>query len=167
MSLLFHSISYALIAYTVHVHVCFSMQGNRIGSVGTLWKPISRYEFVRVALWKLIGLSAQFIFNFLLFWRHEIKCPKLYKWWKQPFLIFVFTCIVSGNRGGVIYVPSLGVVLFFQAVKQLWDSNHDSSVAMTQLFMCAKNQFNWLNNFGNMRPNPKGNLHIFVELFIL
>ena len=50
-------------------------------------------------------------------------------------------------------IPSFKVCSF-----KLWDSNHDSSVAMTQLFMCAKDHFDWLNNFGNMRPNPKGNL---------
>ena len=32
-------------------------------------------------------------------------------------------------------------IVLIQALKQLWDSNHDSSVAMTQLFMCAKNHF--------------------------
>ena len=31
--------------------------------------------------------------------------------------------------------------VLIQALKQLWDSNHYSSVAMTQLFMCAKNHF--------------------------
>ena len=51
--------------------------------------------------------------------------------------------------------------VLIQALKQLWDSNHDSSVAMTQLFMCAKDHFDWLNNFGNMRPNPNGNLFSF------
>ena len=50
--------------------------------------------------------------------------------------------------------------VLIQALKQLWDWNHDSSVAMTQLFMCAKNHFDWLNNFGNTRPNPKGNLFL-------
>ena len=31
--------------------------------------------------------------------------------------------------------------VLIQALKQLWDSNHYSSVAMTQLFMCDKNHF--------------------------
>ena len=43
--------------------------------------------------------------------------------------------------------------VLIQALKQLWDLNHYSSVAMTQLFMCAKNHFDWLNK----RPNPKEN----------
>ena len=50
--------------------------------------------------------------------------------------------------------------VLIQPLKQLWDSNHYSSVATTQLFMCAKNHIDWLNNFGNMRPNPKGNLFL-------
>ena len=50
--------------------------------------------------------------------------------------------------------------VLIQTLKQLWDSNHDSSVAKTQLFMCAKDHFDWLNNFGNMRPNPKKNLFL-------
>ena len=55
--------------------------------------------------------------------------------------------------------------VLIQALKQLRDSNHDSSVAMTQLFMCAKDHFDWLNNFGNMRPNPKGNLFLLNCLY--
>ena len=59
--------------------------------------------------------------------------------------------------------------VLIQALKQLWDSNHDSSVAITQLFMCAKDHFDWLNNFGNMRP--KGNLFVLnclvMSLYIL
>ena len=57
--------------------------------------------------------------------------------------------------------------VLIQALKQLWDSNHYSSVAMTQLFMCAKNHFDWLIsiNFGNMRPNPKGNLFLLNCLY--
>ena len=66
---------------------------------------------------------------------------------------------LKGERGWIICIPFMQSVLI-QALKQLWDSNHDSSVAMTQLFMCAKNHFDWLNNFGNMRPNPKGNLFL-------
>ena len=31
--------------------------------------------------------------------------------------------------------------VLIQTLKQLWDSNHDSSVAMTQLFMCDKDHF--------------------------
>ena len=57
--------------------------------------------------------------------------------------------------------------VFIQTLKQLWDSNHDSSVAMTQLFMCAMNHFDWLHNFGNMIPNPKGNLFLLNCLFWL
>ena len=55
--------------------------------------------------------------------------------------------------------------VLIQTLKQLWYSNHDSSVAMTQLCMCAKNHYDWLNNFGNMRPNPKGKLFLLNCLF--
>ena len=60
--------------------------------------------------------------------------------------------------------------VLIRALKQLWDSNHDSSVAMTQLYMCAKDHFDWLNNFGNMRPNPKGNLFlltVYIGIYIV
>ena len=64
----------------------------------------------------------------------------------------------------VLGYPFIQSVLI-QALKQLWDSNHYSSVAMTQLFMCTKNHFDWLSNFGNMTPNPKGNLFLLNCLF--
>ena len=41
------------------------------------------------------------------------------------------------NQNGSPFIQSV----LIQALKQLWDSNHDSSVAMTQLFMCAKDHF--------------------------